>query len=403
MRHVQKHPVRNTFVVISIVVFTVFSAGLWNILRPLPAVALQQNTPAVATSAATPVAWPVSGMAAVKAVGVSGLLTHGEQKAAPTASIAKVITALTVLKAKPMEAGDLGPTLTLTQADLDIYHKYVAVDGSTVHVAPGEQLNQYQALQAMMLPSANNVADSVAIWAFGSLENYHTAATEYIKEIGMANTTIGPDASGMSPLTTSTPSDLVLLGEQAMAHPVLAQIVGQKEATIPVEGKIYNTNATLGQAGIVGIKTGTTDEAGGNLLFAAKTEVAPEKVVTIVGVVMGQPDRVTPQRVTPPLVSSVAANLYVATPVRAGVPLATYTTKWGETATASAKKDIAFIAWKGEDVTPKITMQRTAASYTEGATVGTVSATAGNSAGTADVVMSKTIGGPSLWWRLTRH
>lgn len=384
-------------------VLLVSGVGTWNVLRPLPVVAVQQRAVTMPDSTATDLAWPGRGEAAIEAKGVTGVLTHGEQKALPTASIAKVITALTVLQAKPMEAGDVGPTLTLTQADVDIYNAYVAADGSAVHVAPGEQLTEYQALQAIMLPSANNIADSLATWAFGSLENYHTAALQYVKQLGMADTTIGPDASGMSPLTASTPGDLIRLGEQAIAHPVLADIMSQKSATLPVEGAVYNVNRTLGVSGIFGIKTGNIDEVGGNLLFAAKTGDIAGKPVTIVGIVMGQADLGAALNAAPPLVDSVRANLYEATPVKAGDVLAIYHSAWGARATAVAKKDLSLVAWKGDKVKPQITMQKAAISYTQGATVGNISATGSNSSASSDIVMAKSLAEPSFWWRLTRH
>lgn len=402
MRHVQRHPVRNTIIGVTIAVLTVSSVGAWNVLRPLPAVAVKQSQIAPVLSEAVALAWPASGSAALEAQGITGILTNGEQKALPTASIAKVITALTVLQQKPLELNDSGPTITLTQADVDIYNNYVAADGSVVRVAPGEQITEYQALQAIMLPSANNIADSLAIWAFGSLDAYRTAAAQYTKQIGMQNTTIGPDASGLSPLTASTPTDLIRLGEQAMAHPVLAQIVAQKTAVLPVEGAVYNVNSTLGQSGIVGIKTGNIDEVGGNLLFASKTDVGG-KTITIIGAVMGQPDLAAALRVSPPLSASAIASLYEAVPVKAGDKIASYSTKWGATATAVAKKDISFVAWKGANITPEVAMQKAGTSYEKGATVGTISAKSGSSSGTSDVVMSGTLQEPSFWWRLTRH
>jgi D-alanyl-D-alanine carboxypeptidase (penicillin-binding protein 5/6) len=403
MRYQQQKRSRVPFGIAAAVFALFLGLGTWNVARPLPAVAVTQESVPGAEATVPNLTWPSTGEAAVVVQNITSLQTHGEQKALPTASIAKVITALTVLQEKPMEAGDLGPTLTLTQQDLDLYNSYVAVDGSVVRVAPGEQLTEYQALQALMLPSANNIADTLAIWAFGSLDAYHTAAVTYVKQIGMTGTTIGPDASGLSPETKATPADLVRLGEQAMAHPVLSQIVGQKSVTLPVQGLVNNVNFALGKSGIVGIKTGNIDEVGGNLLFAAKADIAEGKTVTIIGVVMGQPDLTAAVNASPPLIDSVRNNLYVAMPIKANEPVATYTTAWGATATAVAKKDVSFVAWKSEAVKPKVTMQKTSVSYDEGATVGTISATAGSGSGTSDIVMTRTLASPTFWWRLTRH
>lgn len=381
----------------------------WNVLRPVAAVAVSQAPVVAATQPGTPLAWPAGAEAAVEVQGVTPILTNGPQKALPTASIAKVITALTVLQKYPLaSASELGPVITYTQADLDRYNAYVAKDGSVVGVAPGEQMRERQALEALMLPSANNIADSLAVWAFGSLDAYKTAATQYLKGLGLTNTTIGADASGLDPGTTSTPSDMVRLGEQALANVSLTAIVAEKSAGLPTGSStndytVYNVNRLVGQDGIIGIKTGNSDEVGGNLLFAAKAEAAKGKPVTIIGVVMGLNSLDAALNTTPPLLDSVKANVYVATPVHAGQTIATYHTVWGASATATAQKDLSLVAWKGSAITPKVELQRAGVAYTAGTSVGTVSVTSGTSAGSTGINMTAGLPGPTFWWRLTRH
>ena len=60
----------------------------------------------------------------------------------------------------------------------------------------GTSLTQREMLEALLLPSANNVADALAIWAYGSLAGYKSAAQEYLKQHGLTQTTVGSDASG---------------------------------------------------------------------------------------------------------------------------------------------------------------------------------------------------------------
>ena len=80
---------------------------------------------------------------AVGAVGFEGLLAAGEeQRPMPMASITKVITALVVLDANPIPAGEGGPEITYTEADVDIYWDQVAAElvggpgGRRVHAHP---------------------------------------------------------------------------------------------------------------------------------------------------------------------------------------------------------------------------------------------------------------------------
>ncbi|HUP26544.1 MAG TPA: hypothetical protein VM124_02790 [Candidatus Limnocylindrales bacterium] len=233
--------------------------------------------------------WPAYGQGAVGAVGFGMLAQNGDPKPLPIASVAKVVTALAVLKEHPINDGLPPPILTITAEDVATYNRYIAQDQSVVAVQAGEQLSEYQALQALLLPSANNMADVLVRWAFGTTENYLEFANALTKTLGMPNTHIA-DASGFSPQTVSTATDLAKLAEIAMNHPIIAEIVGQPQADLPVAGKVFNVNRLLGEAGVVGIKTGNTDEAGGCYLFSARRAIDAEHTVTLVGVIMGAPD-----------------------------------------------------------------------------------------------------------------
>ncbi|MGF7121829.1 D-alanyl-D-alanine carboxypeptidase family protein [Rhodococcus sp. BE178] len=212
-------------------------------------------------------------------------VANPKQRPQPTASTAKIITALTVLGKEPLAPGQDGPVLTMTEADAELYRSYAAREGSVVVVGQGQELTQREILEGMLLPSANNLADTLATWAFGSLADYRTAATDLVRSLGMTATTVGSDASGFSPSTTSTAHDLTLLAAAAMRHPVIAEIVARPDAVISGVGVVRNTNWLLGRQGVVGLKTGTTDEAGGVFLFAA-TVGAPGRLV--VGAVQGE-------------------------------------------------------------------------------------------------------------------
>src|SRR5205807_949217 len=108
---------------------------------------------------------------------------------------------------------------------------------------------------------------------------------DMLKCMGFSRTVVA-DASGFSPDTVSTPSELVAIGIAALKNPVIAEIVAQSQAQIPgiPGGIIKNTNLLFGIDGVIGIKTGTTDEAGHCLLFAARYGAEDGQKVTIVGV-----------------------------------------------------------------------------------------------------------------------
>src|SRR5438132_3695400 len=97
------------------------------------------------------------------------------------------------------------------------------------------------------------------------------------------------DVSGFSPLSVSTPSDLVTLARTAMRQPAFADIVAQPQAALPVAGVVHNLDTLLGQSGVVGIKTGHTDAAGGCFVVAADLTV-DGIAARVYGAVLGQPN-----------------------------------------------------------------------------------------------------------------
>src|SRR3569833_1055721 len=170
--------------------------------RPLPALQPRESLDFKVAGQQPALPWPSYGQAAIGAVGYGLLDSAGATNSMPTASVAKIINALAVLQKKPLLANQPGPTITLSQADVDRYNLALSEDGSVIAVANGEQLSEHQALEAMILPSANNMAYSLAVWAFGSADNYVAFANNFVKPLGMDHTTVS-DASGFAPQTVS--------------------------------------------------------------------------------------------------------------------------------------------------------------------------------------------------------
>ncbi len=257
--------------------------------------------------------------------------TNGNQVALPTASTAKLITALVVLQKYPLQPGQSGPLITINQNDMNDLAYYEANQGSVLKVYLNEQLSEYQMLQAMLLPSANNIADSLATWAFGSLQNYASNANQFLVKNGFNNTYVGTDASGFNPSTTSTAKDLVRLGEMAYDNPVLANIVALKSATnFPLVGSIKNVNFLLGQDGIMGIKTGNNNQDPGVFIAVSKQNIN-NQAINIFTAVMGAPDLWYALNGTVQFINSIKTNF--STPIslntnNLNASLGTYYVPW---------------------------------------------------------------------------
>jgi serine-type D-Ala-D-Ala carboxypeptidase (penicillin-binding protein 5/6) len=235
--------------------------------------------------------WPADGQAAVR-IGQSQVHAGPKQHAAAIASIAKVMTAYLVLRDHPLRPGQDGPTITLTDADVADTDRRRRQQESVVPIVAGEQLTERQALQALLLPSANNIAAVLARWDAGSADRFVARMNATARSLGMIHTRY-TDPSGYDDATVSTAADQLRLVDRAMRLPVFASIVATPSATLPVAGTVHNTNRLLGHKGFVGVKTGSTAAAGGCFAFRAIRWIDGKRT-TITGVVLGQPgyDRV---------------------------------------------------------------------------------------------------------------
>jgi len=231
-------------------------------------------------------AWPSGGEAAVTVEGLGTLGVSGSETLVPIASLAKVMTAYLVLRDHPLEPGEEGFTIQISPADVEDLHRRIALNQSVIEVEAGEVLSERQALEALLLPSANNVAALLAVHETGSVEAFVAEMNEAAAELGMQKTHY-TDPSGFEDTTVSTAADQLKLGRTAMADPTFAQIVAMPSTVLPVAGVVANFNELVGHEGFVGIKTGSDQAAGGCLLFA-KRIYADERTLTVLGAVLGQ-------------------------------------------------------------------------------------------------------------------
>jgi D-alanyl-D-alanine carboxypeptidase (penicillin-binding protein 5/6) len=231
--------------------------------------------------------WPAHGQAAFIETGQSRIQAGPNQHAAPIASVAKVMTAYLVLRDHPLRPGQSGPTIVLTEADAADTDRRRGREESVVSISVGEHLTELQALQALLLPSGNNIAVVLARWDAGSAGRFVARMNAAARSLGMTHTRY-TDPSGYDDATVSSAADQVRIVERAMSLPVFASIVATPSATLPVAGTVHNTNALLGHDGFVGVKTGSDDAAGGCFAFRAVSWIHGKRT-TITGVVLGQP------------------------------------------------------------------------------------------------------------------
>ncbi|MGP4091400.1 D-alanyl-D-alanine carboxypeptidase, partial [Streptomyces sp. KR55] len=230
--------------------------------------------------------WPGEGQGWMDVTGIGTMGNFGEQKPVAIGSVAKAMTAYIILKEHPLKAGEEGPNIEV-DATAEKEGGYDQQGESTLNtVKKGDQLTERQAISAIMIPSANNIARLLARWDAGSEEAFVKKMNDTAKELGMKNTTY-TDPSGLQESTVSTAEDQVKLGNELVRMPALVEITKLPEWVDPSGQKWRNWNTLVPYDGAIGIKTGTTTAAGGNLLFAATKDIGGE-TVTVVGAVLGQ-------------------------------------------------------------------------------------------------------------------
>jgi D-alanyl-D-alanine carboxypeptidase (penicillin-binding protein 5/6) len=366
--------------------------------QPLPTLSVVKLSETPIATYAPVLTWPGYGESAVGAIGYGVLATHGNNTGLPTASVGKMMTTLAVLKRYPLTIGQQGPTITLAAADVNSYNTYAAEGGSVIKVISGEKITEYQALEAMLLPSANNMADTLATWAYGSMNAYIINANQIARSLGLNNSYFS-DASGFAPQTVSTAHDLVVLGEAVMANPVIAQIVAQKSAVVPVAGTVDNVNWLLDSNGIDGIKTGSTGSAGGVYLFSSQQKLVNGQAITVVGSIMDGPTLQRAMDDAVPLIQSVMTNFQITTVISAGQVVGYYHPGWSGRIEAVADATLAPVTWPGQSLVPNVQFNLLHTPLAKGVQVGTASVT-GITSSSVPIIMQEPLNSPPWYWRL---
>jgi len=166
------------------------------------------------------------------------------------ASSTKILTALLVI-----EAGDLDRPVTIAPED-------TRVEPSIIGFRPGEQYTRRELLYALMLKSANDVAQALARDNAGSIAAFAEKMTRRAEQLGARESHFMNPHGLHHPAHYTTPRDLALIARAAMEQPLFRQIVGtQSYRWMGSAGPmaLQNHNKLLWQyPGCTGLKTGYT-------------------------------------------------------------------------------------------------------------------------------------------------
>lgn len=372
-------------------------------VRPVPPIKVKATLPITYQVPGTPpaISWPTGGQAALAVSGIGEIGHSGIQAPVPIASVAKIMTALIVLQKHPLAPGANGPTLTVTPSDYATYQQEVAQGDSVAKVAVGEQLTERQLLEALLLPSGDNIATMLAQWTAGSVPAFANLMNAEAKQLGLKQTTY-TDPSGLAHTTVSTAQDQLKVAEAAMQIRAFRHIVRMPQATLPVAGTVYNVDAALGTDGVIGIKTGSTPHDGGSFAFAAYKTVNNQQVL-IIGVVLNQggvSSLNTALTEGETLIQDASHSITTVKVARVGMQAAQVSAPWTNPLTADMAKTVSFVGWPGMAVQLNVHHVPLGKTISAGSEVATVTVTAGTQSATIPLTVSQGITAPSYQWRL---
>lgn len=191
----------------------------------------------------------------------------------PIASTVKIATALVVV-----EHAALDEEVAIEESDLvDVMVQ------SNMQLAAGDVLTVEQLLHGLLIASGSDAANALARYVGTSLGGeddpigaFVDAMNAYAGELGLEHTNFANPTGDDDPDAYSSARDIALLGAELMANDTLAGIValGQYSFTSVGSQTLYEgftTNQLLGENGVIGIKTGSTEEAGGCVILARET------------------------------------------------------------------------------------------------------------------------------------
>jgi D-alanyl-D-alanine carboxypeptidase (penicillin-binding protein 5/6) len=233
-----------------------------------------QNNPAVMASFISEPLMPISKNIPVPdltAVGVfvtdldTGVVLYqknANQRLEP-ASLTKIMTALVAL-----DFYDTDSVISVKDGQ--------NAEGSSAKLAQGDRLIASDVLYALLVPSGNDAALTLAENYPGGYQAFISRMNSKAVEMGLQNTHF-VNVSGVESQNHYTSAyDIAMIAKNALARPQFAQIVSTQKITIKsLKGNLYpleTTNTLLGEPGVFGVKTGWTPTAGECLVILVEQD-----------------------------------------------------------------------------------------------------------------------------------
>lgn len=231
--------------------------------------------------------WPAQGSAAIAVPALSVEAESPSQPEQPIASLTKMMTTWVVLHQMPLAYSQRGPCLVVSAADVAAYHFDVATDQSSAAIKLGERLCEGTLLRGMLVHSAGDYAQLLISLMGWSDSQFVNRMNKDAVAMGMTRTHYA-DFTGISPYDRSTAHDQTVIAVALMSNePTVRSIVALAKVRLPVAGVVVSYTPLIGQDGVVGVKSGYTNLAGGCDVMTINYTVGAT-VITTYAVDLGQ-------------------------------------------------------------------------------------------------------------------
>jgi D-alanyl-D-alanine carboxypeptidase (penicillin-binding protein 5/6) len=184
-----------------------------------------------------------------------------------------------------------------------------------------------------------------------------------------------------------------------MEDPDLSEIVGLKRANIPVQGEITSTNVLLGKEGINGIKTGTTEQAGGCYLVSSTRLMPDGTQKTLIAAILGAPNKPKAMADAIPLLQSLEQNYIQSEIVQKNRKVGSYDVPWQGKVDAVSRSTLSAYGWAGTKYQAEVKLNDIKIPADKKQKVGSIKV---GSQVNGDAELADSIDAPSLMWKLKR-
>jgi D-alanyl-D-alanine carboxypeptidase (penicillin-binding protein 5/6) len=311
------------------------------------------------------------------------LASKAPNRRLPIASTTKLMTAYLALR-------DLKPGQMIAAPS---YHPSASAE-IELGLRPGEKMRVRDLLYGLLLPSASDAAETLAVGDSGSVSAFVDEMNQAAQQLGLTDTSYANPIGLDDPDNHSSARDLVTLAGKLLSNPLFARIVDTPAATLRSGDRVRQVtsrNTLLGRAPwIDGVKTGHTLGAG-YVLVGSGTRNS----TTLVSAVLGTPSEATRDSDTLQLLDYGFSLYHPMQPVDQGEQLADPKLDYrGDHLPLVAKQAVALDIREGQHVATRVDApDEVSGAVDKGEELGRVTVTVdGKAAATSPLVAERAVG-----------